>query len=335
MIPVGQGVRRFARAAVPARLRAAIHLVRAHARIARGQGLGAYLRWTMLKARLAARRPRVESVYQFVSGDAARAQRRSETVFVFGSGYSLTELRPDEWALFAAHDTLGFSGFIYQRWVRTDFHLVRGWDYGEAEAHRRWLRSARAYATTIAENPQFSRTVFVLQDEYPAVFARTLLGYRLLPGGARVVPYRTFRDDSMLPSRRLEDGLTHGTGTLCDAVNLAYVLGWTRIVLVGVDLYDSRYFWAPPESTIGFADSGEMVATRVNFRGTAAVETHPVVRNGLIDLMAQWGAVFRQHGVRLEVYNRRSLLTAVLPPFDPSSLSHGEGSPSVVSPRPA
>ncbi len=41
-------------------------------------------------------------------------------------------------------------------------------------------------------------------------------------------------------------------GTLVDAVNVAYCLGWKEIVLVGIDLYDSRYYWLPPDKTLTY-----------------------------------------------------------------------------------
>ena len=46
---------------------------------------------------------------------------------------------------------------------------------------------------------------------------------------------------------RSREGLRHVGGTLSDAVNAAACLGWTHIVLAGVDLYDSRYFWLGAE----------------------------------------------------------------------------------------
>jgi len=326
----GSGPRTLARALVPYPARSAAHLARGHARRLRDLGVEAYVRWTVLKAWLAWRRAEGVRAYRVISEQAARARRRSDTVFVFGSGWSLNELGSAEWAHFAAHDVLGFSGFVYQDWVRTDFHLVRGWDYGERNADRRWLRSARVYAGHIARRGRFTDAVFVLQDEYRAVFARTLLGCRLLPPGATVLPYRTARGPGMGPSARLADGLSHGTGTLCDAVNLAYVLGWRTIVLVGVDLYDSRYFWVPPESTVAFDAGGEMVPAPVNFRGATAADVHPVVRNGLVELMGDWAALFARHGVTLTVYNPRSLLAAVMPVYSaaPSASPRRDAAPA-------
>lgn len=301
---------------LPSIVRAVVHWLRRHGRILRDQGPEAYARWTILKARLAWMNRRSMHEYRFVSADEARARRRSDRVFVFGSGYSLNALTTGEWEHIAEHDVLGFSGFVYQQWVRTDFHLVRGWDYGEAAAHRRWQSAAETYAAKIAANPRFASTLFVMQDEYQAVFARTLVGCRLLPRGSAILRYRTAAGDTLMPTRSLADGLAHGTGTLCDVVNLAFALGWKEIVLVGVDLYDSRYFWAPPDATVAFDASGEMVPAARNFRGTGAADVHPVVRNGLVDVMARWHGAFAESGVGLCVYNPRSLLAQVMPVYE-------------------
>ena len=65
--------------------------------------------------------------YKIISDKELLKLRTSDKVFIFGSGYSLTQLNDDEWRHFEEHNTVGFSGFIYQKWVRTDYHLIRGW----------------------------------------------------------------------------------------------------------------------------------------------------------------------------------------------------------------
>ena len=50
-----------------------------------------------------------------------------------------------------------------------------------------------------------------------------------------------------------------------DTVNVAYCLGWKHIVLVGVDLYDSRYFYLPQDSTPAIDErSGVLVPSEFN-----------------------------------------------------------------------
>lgn len=41
----------------------------------------------------------------------------------------------------------------------------------------------------------------------------------------------------------------HKGATLFDVVNISYILGYKEIVLVGIDLYDRRYFWLERNET--------------------------------------------------------------------------------------
>ena len=257
-----------------------------------------------------------QRAYRRVTAEAAARCRRSETVFVFGSGYSLNDLAPAEWRHFEAHDVFGFSGFVHQRWIRTDFHLVRGWDEDPTGLARRRASSA-AYARMIRENPHFRQTLFILHGDFGSMTTHTIVGDRLLPAGARICWYRTAPRLDDRPSDAWAKGITHGPGTLADVVNAAYLLGWTRIVLVGVDMYDSRYFWGPPDATLGFDEHGEFMAVRPTTEHAVRWnERHHASRNGLIEILGAWTSSFAAAGVSLTVYNPRSLLRDAMPVYE-------------------
>lgn len=254
--------------------------------------------------------------YRVLAEDEVRAARRSDRVYVFGSGASLNDISDAEWQEIAAHDVFGFNAFYRQQWVRTDFHLLRGGVYGEL----RWEPHGREVEELIAANPNYASTIFLLQDEYLGHFANTLVGRRLLPRGARIFRYRTLPGPG-LPSRSLADGVRHSPGTLADCVNLAALLGWREIVLVGVDLYDSRYFWLPPHQTLGVDKKlGNVVPMDVNnVRGNRPEDRHNTAASGVVEQMAAWRDDLSKRGVTLSVYNPRSLLAEVLPVFTPAA----------------
>ena len=285
--------------------------------VARAEGWATYARWIAqrtamwLAAQLAAR-----TYYVRLSPAQARAHRRSDTVFIFGSGYSLNDLGPDEWRHFAEHDVFGFAGFVYQQWVRVDFNLLRSWDPTLAAIHR-WPTSTRHFADLHCSNPRFRDAVLIVQNEHSGIFGNTLVGLRMLPRGSRLLGYwtaRRLRDD---PTERWRDGITHGQGALVNAVNVAYLLGWKNIVLVGVDLYDNRYFWGPPDASIQFGDDGRLNATMpTQDHGARWDEPHLTARRGVVELLGRWRDRFARDGVRLSVYNPRSLLTHTLPVYE-------------------
>lgn len=267
--------------------------------------------------RLAARR------YEELRPEEVAQRRRSDTVFVFGSGYSLNELTPAEWRHISEHDVFGFSGFIYQRWVRVDFHLIRSWTFFRERA--RLLQQAVVYAGYLRDNPFFANSVLFLQREFSAEFSNMFTAARLLNPGTRVCRYHAAHRVDDMPSQRWSDGVMRDLGTLATAVNVAYLLGWKKIVLVGVDLYDSRYFWGPPTATLQADDTGDYrKVTEDTDRGVPWHQPHNTTQYGVIDIFRQWAALFESRGVQLTVYNPRSLLAGPLRVYG-ECLSSGGG----------
>jgi len=249
--------------------------------------------------------------YTVLSEAAVRAARKSDTVFIFGSGYSLNELRPDEWDHFTRHDVFGFNNFVYEKWIPIGFHLLRG---GVEGMDLVWRAYAEDFTGILNANPHCANTIFLMQGEYLAEFCNRLIGYRYLKPGARIFRFHTNRDDGP-PTLSFSQGLRHLCGTLSDAVNAAVLLGWTHIVFVGVDLYDSRYFWLGPDETLGADQDGRLVPAPINVRGHRPDETHNTARNGIVRLMGRWREWLGARGITLSVYNSRSLLTEAMPVY--------------------
>jgi hypothetical protein len=242
--------------------------------------------------------------YRALSEAELRATRRSDTIFVFGSGYSINDLSSEEWEAFAEHDTLSFNWFPHQRWVRIDYHLIR--EVATDDLRRSlWRPALERYGKLIRDNPHYADTVFLVQGGWRATNGNRLVGLRLLPLGARVFRFgNRARNDYAPPSESFSEGLVHAAMTLGDCVNFAYLLGWKRIVLVGVDMYDHRYFWL--ERDAERADIGlprRRLTVDDPFAGAATV----------IHTLGVWHALFAARGVTLEVYNPKSLLAEVLP----------------------
>ncbi len=270
-----------------------------------------FLRWNCMLATAWVRDRANRAAYRVIGERELKAARKSHKVFIFGSGASLNELEAADWAHFAEHDVCGFNAFYYQRWIDVDFHLLRGAVYGDL----RWQPFAHEVESALGASTHFARTIFVLQAGYLAQLANQLVGYRLLPAGARLFRYRTAREDGP-PTRTFGEGLRHTTGTLADAVNFAACAGWTDIVLVGVDLYDSRYFHLPPDETVVVdAETGGLTSGEWAPRGQRYDQPHATSRRGVIELMRSWRAALERDGVRLAVYNPRSLLADVIPVY--------------------
>lgn len=246
-----------------------------------------------------------ERAYAVLDEQSLRALRRSETVFVFGSGASLNELTSEEYRAFEQHDTIGFNWFVREPFVRCDYHVIREINPRDLDPLF-WKPALSEYTGFIRDNPRYAETVFVVQKGLRAIEANRVVGYRLLPDGARIVRFRTL-GGRREPSRSFASGLARNYATLEETVNFAYLVGWRRIVLVGVDLYDRRYFWLAPDET----RPGDVA------RGASSSDPHAQAHTGLVEQLGRWGEGFRAEGVSLEVYNPRSLLARVLPVYRP------------------
>jgi hypothetical protein len=244
--------------------------------------------------------------YRFLSDRELLATRTADTLFVFGSGWSLNEVPPEHWAHFEGQQTLGFNWFVRQDFVRMDYHVVRGVGTDDLRPSS-WRPAVEEYGRLARESPRYASTVFVVQTGFEAITGNRLIGLRLLPEDRPIFLYRSKLGQQEF-SWAFADGLAHPNSTLEDAVNFAVLAGWTRIVLVGVDLYDRRYFWLDREET-----RPEDVA-----RGMRHDEPHSRAATGMIATFGGWRELLEPRGVELSVYNPRSLLAGVLPVYEPA-----------------
>ncbi len=231
--------------------------------------------------------------YRPLSEQDLRAARRSDTVFICGTGPSLRDVTPEEWAQIGAHDVFSFRDFPRQRGVRADFHMT-----GEVDI-------LEEYAAAINDNPLYANTLFLVQEGFTAWMGNRLIGERALRLGAPVFRYwRRDRGRMVMPSERFEDGVVHGIGSVVGAVNIALLLGWRRIVLVGVDLHNHRYFFVPEDQTRAVEKPG-------------VTHFSPYTNGDLIvQQLGDWNDKLQPRSVQLYAYNPKSLLVRRLPVFD-------------------
>ena len=230
--------------------------------------------------------------------------RTSDTIFIFGSGSSLLDLTAKDWAHFEKHNTMGFNYFMMQKKMRVDYHLIR--EIGLDDINRAvWLPDIKKYMNLIIDNPFYNDTIILLQHGWKGVNGNRTIGMRLFPDKTRVFRYKNIyaRHKIMPPSDSFSKGLVHGPGTLTDCVNFAYILGWKKIVLVGVDLYDNRYFWLDPDKTR-------------RKEGSTYTSNDPYPTADLhVQQLGYWRACMAQTGAELYVSNPKSRLAEVLPVY--------------------
>jgi hypothetical protein len=230
--------------------------------------------------------------YRALSVPALLATRTSDTAFVFGSGRSLLDIAPEDWARIALCNTIGFNEFVREWFVRLDYHII-----GE-------VIDINAYAKRMRENANYANAVILVQEGWRADDSNNLVGLGLLPDSARIFRYRrTARGRYAPPSDSFGRGLVHGWNSSISSTNFALLMGYRTIVLAGIDLYDRQYFWL---------DEGER---REGIRPEFVVEEPFAMHAPVIEMFERWRALLEPQGIRLLVYDPRSLLTQALDVF--------------------
>ncbi len=257
--------------------------------------------------------------YHALDVETVYGRKKSDTIFVFGSGYSVNDITSEQWAVICQHDTLGFNWFMRQDFIPLDYHLGR--ELHRPRLGRRASRAIIAEYADLLEKSVHQATTLILQGGWSAAGMNMVVGSRRLTRGRALYRFRNTPPPG--PSHSLQRGLVHQLGTLSDAVNFAYLGGWRHIVLVGVDLYDHRYFWLPPDELredyakhimYTLQEKGPDQTTRTVKRRPRLDDVHSTARNGIVDLMADWDA--RMPHSTLWVLNPRSLLAEVLPAYE-------------------
>jgi hypothetical protein len=253
--------------------------------------------------------------YDVLSTAEMLQKRTGKRVFVFGSGYSLNDIPAEEWARFSKEDSIGFSGSIYLQKLPLTYLLLRAWTETSAGSLA-WQNDSRDVLDAIERNPFLADTVFVLPTGFTSIFTNRLVGFGLW-NKAHAIGYYLPDKLGRFPHRNIESGIVHGKSTLCSAISLAVALQYDEIVLVGVDLYDSRYFWLEPDKTLGWSDAEKkLVVSDTTVRGAAVGSVHNTVNNGIVSYLGEWNShIEGNYGARLSVYNPKSLLVTTLPLF--------------------
>ena len=241
-----------------------------------------------------------------------KTSRRKDTIFIMGSGYSINDITREEWQHFIdVGDILSFNYFFRGKFVPINYHICGEMDgapnYGSVLMNSKHREGIKSYYNEIFSNPCYKNTTYFLRykidfTKAPVPIALWALFFLKAFKNKQVCPYRIVipKDAILEPSDNIYAISCIGA-TLFDAVNIAYILGYKKIVLVGIDLYDRRYFWLGRNET----HEGDLK------RGNTYSNIHRTADKGIRG-MAVWNKYLIKKGVRLYIYNPRSLLNKVL-----------------------
>jgi hypothetical protein len=253
--------------------------------------------------------------------------RTSETVFVFGTGASINNYSDEYWTVVQRHDSIGMNFFLLHEHVPT-IHVME-----DVTGVRRSLLSERyvkrgdyqgtplimkTQLTNLSSNRVATR-IDELRDLHPDVLAHTYLSVDLLAAGKSrndmAAAYRLMTRLGLWKPKPRFLLLTKRRGSVAYIVNLAVRAGYRRIVLCGIDLNHTEYFYDSRRKE--FEAAGLPVPSNPEdgaVHSTNDPSNHPVTIQHV--LMAIKEQILDPVGIELMVGSETSALYPDLPCFD-------------------
>lgn len=207
--------------------------------------------------RLIRSRERHAKVRGIESLDLARF-KRSEKIFLLGSGASVNDLRPQDWAHIAQHDSLGWNSWHIHDFVPTYYFFEMSAPESRYDYDYKFLE------TLDKKKLEYTNTPFVCRyiNLYNSPNAFDALPQEVKANLYLSAPYQLKGRTPHLVERQLAiwrtlvydkpkkdmGALIHYRGSLSDAVVFSVLAGYQEIILIGVDMNNKLYFWeAEPE----------------------------------------------------------------------------------------
>ena len=180
--------------------------------------------------------------HELLSLDEVRERKRSDTLFILGSGPSIRRVRPGQWEYLGQHESFGINFSLLLNIVPT-YHLMED---GKVAWHRELTKRVLT-----PRRQRLSPTTWFISNRHTRRLIHPRYTPDLFPDPARVCVFqlperlllerdRPFTAEDFAKSIRYR-------GTMSLVLYLAMQLGYKRLVLLGVDLHTPRHFFEDME----------------------------------------------------------------------------------------
>ena len=188
-----------------------------------------------------------------ITEEQLRKVKKSDTIIIYGCGSSINDITDMQYEDLKGFESCGFNWFCFSG-IPTTYYIVRE----QANIPKR-VHGKETISNFYQEiNDGYKQSCLVIHDlknHSPKAFdysdpkncKRFLLNYVIVndiklddnnPGVEK------WKNENIFKS-----GVYHGKNTLTNALHFSVWMRYKRIIFVGVDLYDSRYFWLDDDET--------------------------------------------------------------------------------------
>jgi len=242
-------------------------------------------------------------------------KKKSETLVILGSGESINKISEEEYNKLKLCDTFAMNFWCYHSFV-PDFYCFEGF-YGSIDSFNLWKSrvNSEQYSNTIfmGNARGVYKTLGNLAESFltfPENVQRTLIYYKCNP--IFVSQRQQFGDKHIkrFKSSKSPTGpFQTFKGSLSIAIQFGYIMGYKRLVLYGVDLNNSGYFWknwnivSHIKTNAGKVDK-DLHDTAKETKFSKGIQSY-------IYFISE--NIFKPKGILLQVANKNSLLYPTIP----------------------
>lgn len=190
------------------------------------------------------------SGYVLLSLDEVREKKRSDTLFILGSGPSIRRVAPRQWEYIGQHESFGINFSLLLNIVPT-YHLMED---GKVAWHRELTKRVLA-----PRRRRLSPTIWFISNRHTRRLIHPRYTPELFPNPAQVCVFQMperllLKRDRPFTAGDFQDSIRY-RGTMSLVLYLATQLAYKRIVLLGVDLHTPRHFFEDIEEMRAYVEN--------------------------------------------------------------------------------
>ena len=173
--------------------------------------------------------------------------KQTDTVFLIGSGSSLNEITEDQWSIINSYDNMGVNNIFYHPFfIPKSLHLeLKKYDWGIAKERleEKWELGWKNvnYIFPIERYAYISGAIG--HEKKAKIFTYRYERRRFHP---KKHP-DTKIDANFNPDKILYKSYDTSVSTI---IQMLYLMGYKNIILWGLDMRDSKYFWTDMEPEV-------------------------------------------------------------------------------------
>lgn len=242
-----------------------------------------------------------------------KQHKNSDTVVIFGSGSSINEINEDQWNFIRSVDTIGFNLWFIHDFIPTYYH-------SETFRYAHELEPLLRLQKEFAFRQRYQNILFITSEKDKKLGWHPIYRPEVFPKAVKIYTYpgylsKKFLENSTVNfdelSLNLGDHVWRVRSGLTSIIHLAVQIGYKKIILSGVDLYNRDNFYS---KSINLTKYGFHINPEVHTgKGLHSTVFSSGGKMGVVEFIRQLSEYLSKYDITIFVSNKKSLLSEFLP----------------------